>query len=102
MYIAQSRMLDFDVTSKTAITEIIMKKIITFVILALLGTTVSAETISFNRLNRIQLNDKIKKIFISEDLITNENDKYNYKNEVISYLKDKLSKKKNSRKKRKK
>jgi len=43
-------MLDFDVTSKTAITEIIMKKIITFVILALLGTTVSAETISFNRL----------------------------------------------------
>ena len=37
-----------------------MKKIITFVILALLGTTVSAETISFNRLNRIQLNDKIK------------------------------------------
>ena len=68
-----------------------MKKIITFVILALLGTTVSAETISFNRLNRIQLNDKIKKIFISEDLITNDNDKYNYKNEVISYLKDKLS-----------
>ena len=53
-----------------------MKKIITFVILALLGTTVSAETISFNRLNRIQLNDKIKKIFISEDLITNDNDKY--------------------------
>ena len=83
-------MLDFDVTSKTAITEIIMKKIITFVILALLGTTVSAETISFNRLNKIQINDKIKKIFISEDLITNDNDKYKYKNEVISYLKDRL------------
>ena len=83
-------MLDFDVTSKTAITEIIMKKIITFVILALLGTTVSAETISFNRLNRIQLNDKIKKIFINEELISDTNDKYKYKNEVISYLKDKL------------
>lgn len=68
-----------------------MKKIITFVILALLGTTVSAETISFNRLNRIQLNDKIKKIFISEELISDTNDKYKYKNEVISYLKDKLS-----------
>ena len=83
-------MLDFDVTSKTGITEIVMKKIITFVILALLGTTVSAETLSFNKLNRIQLNDKIKKIFISEDLITNDNDKYKYKNEVISYLKDRL------------
>ena len=67
-----------------------MKKIITFVILALLGTTVSAETISFNRLNRIQLNDKIKKIFINEELISDTNDKYKYKNEVISYLKDKL------------
>ena len=84
-------MLDFDVTSKTAITEIVMKKIIAFVILALLGTTVSAETISFNRINRIQLNDKIKKIFISEELISDTNDKYKYKNEVISYLKDKLS-----------
>jgi len=67
-----------------------MKKIITFVILALLGTTVSAETISFNRLNRIQLNDKIKKIFINEELISDTNDKYKYKNEVISYLKDEL------------
>jgi len=67
-----------------------MKKIITFVILALLVTTLSAETISFNRLNRIQLNDKIKKIFINEELISDTNDKYKYKNEVISYLKDKL------------
>jgi len=67
-----------------------MKKIIAFIILALLSTTVSAETISFNRLNRIQINDKIKKIFISEGLITNDNDKYKYKNEVISYLKDRL------------
>ena len=83
-------MLDFVVASKTAITEIVMKKIITFVILALLGTTVSAETISFNRLNRIQLNEKIKKIFINEELISDTNDKYKYKNEVISYLKDKL------------
>ena len=68
-----------------------MKKIITFVILVLLGSTVSAETLSFNRLNNIQINNKIKKIFISEDLITNDNDKYKYKNEVISYLKDRLS-----------
>ena len=51
----------------------------------------SAETISFNRLNRIQLNDKIKKIFISEDLINNDNDKYKYKNEVINYLSERLS-----------
>ena len=68
-----------------------MKNMITFVILLFLVSTVSAETISFNRLNKIQINNKIKKIFISEDLINNDNDKYKYKNEVISYLKDRLS-----------
>ena len=67
-----------------------MKKIIAFVVLALLCTAVSAETISFNRPNKIHINKKIKKIFISDDLITNDNDKYKYKNQVISYLKDRL------------